>query len=251
MIYIIPALIITYTLYKIYKADWKRCLAETNLSSILESLPKSKYKIYHDLILPTANGMAQVDHIVLSPYGIFVIGVKNNKGKISGAQSCRYWTETINGHRYKFCNPVQQNQNIIEALKELLQFKDETLYTSIIAFSSNSYLTTSSDHIVTYTGKVRSIIEDYNEVKLGQDMVDILSKKLSLASISKKQMKCSHKEMIIDRSNTRSNNITNRNDLAIPRRYCPLCNGIIHRMQGKHGSFWGCSNYPKCKYHLK
>ena len=29
---------------------------------------------------------------------------------------------------------------------------------------------------------------------------------------------------------------------------CPKCNGKLVIREGKYGKFYGCSNYPKCKY---
>lgn len=29
---------------------------------------------------------------------------------------------------------------------------------------------------------------------------------------------------------------------------CPRCNGELMRRKGRFGEFWGCSNYPSCKY---
>ena len=28
---------------------------------------------------------------------------------------------------------------------------------------------------------------------------------------------------------------------------CPKCSEVMRRRRGKYGSFWGCSNYPKCR----
>lgn len=30
--------------------------------------------------------------------------------------------------------------------------------------------------------------------------------------------------------------------------YCPACSGILVPREGKFGPFWGCSNYPNCKF---
>jgi len=29
---------------------------------------------------------------------------------------------------------------------------------------------------------------------------------------------------------------------------CPACDGYLVKRSGKYGEFWGCSNYPKCRY---
>ncbi len=33
-----------------------------------------------------------------------------------------------------------------------------------------------------------------------------------------------------------------------PAAVCPLCGGELIRRQGKLGAFWGCGNYPRCRY---
>ncbi len=32
---------------------------------------------------------------------------------------------------------------------------------------------------------------------------------------------------------------------------CPLCGAILKERDGKYGKFYGCSNYPNCKYTKK
>lgn len=46
-----------------------------------------EYIVLNDVLLPAKNGTSQVDHIVVSPYGIFVIETKNYKGWISVGQA--------------------------------------------------------------------------------------------------------------------------------------------------------------------
>ena len=31
---------------------------------------------------------------------------------------------------------------------------------------------------------------------------------------------------------------------------CPLCNNYLKKRKGKYGEFYGCANYPNCKYTL-
>jgi len=33
--------------------------------------------------------------------------------------------------------------------------------------------------------------------------------------------------------------------------YCPLCKSKLNRREGPYGHFWGCGNFPKCKYTRK
>lgn len=52
-------------------------------SWVLSHLPKEQYTVIHNVMLQTERGTSQVDHVVVSVYGIFVIEVKNYTGWIS------------------------------------------------------------------------------------------------------------------------------------------------------------------------
>jgi hypothetical protein len=52
-------------------------------------------RIFHNLILETPDGSTQIDHLVLSTTGIFVIETKNMSGWIFGGDKQRMWTQTI------------------------------------------------------------------------------------------------------------------------------------------------------------
>ncbi len=43
-------------------------------------LDKNLYHRFHDVIIPSNHGTTQVDHILVSPFGIFVVETKNYKG---------------------------------------------------------------------------------------------------------------------------------------------------------------------------
>lgn len=43
-------------------------------------LDTEEYIVLHDLLLPYKDGTTQIDHVIISPYGIFVIETKNYTG---------------------------------------------------------------------------------------------------------------------------------------------------------------------------
>jgi len=45
-------------------------------------LPKEQYTVLHNITLPTDDGTTQIDHIVVSRFGVFVVETKNMKGWI-------------------------------------------------------------------------------------------------------------------------------------------------------------------------
>ena len=60
----------------------KGAVGETVVATELGLLPRDKYRVLNDVTLPTPNGSSQIDHVVVSIYGIFVIETKNYKGWI-------------------------------------------------------------------------------------------------------------------------------------------------------------------------
>ncbi|TCB82428.1 nuclease-related domain-containing protein [Acinetobacter sp. ANC 4173] len=83
-------------------------------------LDQDSYTLLNDCTLPDQqNQTTQIDHILLSPFGIFVIETKNYKGWIFGSQHQKMWTQKIYKKSFKFQNPLHQNykhQKVLEAV---------------------------------------------------------------------------------------------------------------------------------------
>lgn len=83
-------------------------------------LDQDRYTLLNDCTLPDEqNQTTQIDHILLSSFGIFVIETKNYKGWIFGSQHQKMWTQKIYKKSFKFQNPLHQNykhQKVLEAV---------------------------------------------------------------------------------------------------------------------------------------
>ena len=71
---------------------------ERRVARKLDWLSK-EYITLNDLLLPTRYGTTQIDHVVVSPYGIFVIETKNYKGWIFGHENSEEWKQSLLGKR--------------------------------------------------------------------------------------------------------------------------------------------------------
>ena len=74
---------------KTYDKKW------SEIQSILLKLDKTKYKVINNIMLQVRNKMTQIDHVVVSNYGIFVIETKNYKGWIIGNEFDDNWKQVI------------------------------------------------------------------------------------------------------------------------------------------------------------
>jgi hypothetical protein len=94
-------------------------IGETIVSvGALKRLDPKIYRVFNDVVLPRPDGKGttQIDHVVVSPFGIFVIETKNYGGWIFGDEDSRYWTQTIYGKKSRFQNPLHQNALHVRAL---------------------------------------------------------------------------------------------------------------------------------------
>ena len=58
-------------------------------------LPKDTYHRVHNVTLPTPDGTTQIDHVLVSRFGIFVVETKNMRGWIFGAEDQAQWTQKL------------------------------------------------------------------------------------------------------------------------------------------------------------
>lgn len=101
-----------------------------------------KYKIVKNVYLKFSNNKTtEIDIIVISEYGIFVIENKNYSGWIFGSLKNEHWTETFpNGSKFKFYNPLKQNYTHINTLKNYINEKYHNIIYSYIVFSGECEL---------------------------------------------------------------------------------------------------------------
>ena len=93
--------------------------------------------IFHDLYVKKPDGVfSQFDLVVVAKVGIIVFEIKDYSGWIFGNGKNREWTQVLayGQEKYRFYNPIMQNNNHIAALrKKLKQFENIPFY-SIVVF---------------------------------------------------------------------------------------------------------------------
>ncbi len=134
-------------------SSFKGILGETVINvAMWLKLEKEVYHRLNNVTLPLAKGgTTQIDHIIVSVYGIFVIETKNYKGWIFGNEKQKQWTQVIMGRKYKFQNPLRQNYLHIKTLADLLDLEMRYFH-SMIAFIGECELKTRDElpeHVLT------------------------------------------------------------------------------------------------------
>jgi restriction system protein len=111
------------------------------IQGLTKHLDEIKYTIFNDVTLPLEyGGTTQVDHIVVSNFGIFVIE-KNMSGWIFDSENQVNWTQTIRRSKHSFQNPLRQNYKHTKTLSLLLNLPHDQFH-SIVTFTPNAELKT-------------------------------------------------------------------------------------------------------------
>ncbi|MEK5038040.1 NERD domain-containing protein [Sporosarcina sp. FSL K6-3457] len=222
------------------------------------------YTVFHDVYIPNGErGLTQVDHIVTSVYGVFVIETKHYSGWIFGDEYKPYWTQVIYKKKTKMHNPIRQNYGHVQALLTYIGQEDMQDVHSIIAFSSNSTLKFKKDftsaHVIQFPDLLTTISQ-YKEHFISEATVkgtnEKLAKLLVIDKNDRKRLKAEHMRSVrrakgaklTAHSYTRHAKNVSRQDDSILHTACPKCNGNLALKIGRYGKFYGCSHYPTCRY---
>lgn len=146
------------------KPSVKGKTGEMTISFLLRKLPSNEYCILNDILLQGKYGTSQIDHIIVSIYGLFVIETKNYKGVISGNDQSEMWRQYTSGRNNTLKNPVKQNYGHIKTLQEHLQLEKTIPFVSIVAFPGDCKLKATSKEHVIYWGNIKKTIKSYDQV---------------------------------------------------------------------------------------
>lgn len=215
-----------------------------------------EYHILDDVILKTDRGTTQIDHIIVSRYGIFTIETKNYRGDIYGDDKRKEWTQLIvtdvtyarkwyKTYTYvtknRFYNPVKQSLgHAIEIKKHLSDFPNLWIVPIVVFAGEATLANVESKYDVIYLKDLRRTIMKYNKEVLSDYDVSKIIKTLKSDNV---------RENIKDREHVKNIKNARKSDaLKVSHGVCPRCGGTLVKRTGKYGTFYGCSNYPKCKY---
>lgn len=151
------------------------------VSALAANLSHQEYFIFNNLIIPSGVlGTTQIDHVVVSRYGIFVIENKDMTGWIYANKNHKNWTQTfVGGQKYQFQNPLFQNFAHISALKEQLPFVKNRLF-NIVVFSGKSEFKTYRPEGVLYYPELCDYIKTKNEPIFKEVELLVIIGKLSM-----------------------------------------------------------------------
>ena len=240
---ILVVIVVLFLHFVVFPWTSKGEMGEKIVAKRLKRLPKDKYRVINDLLLQNNGYSSQIDHVVVSEYGVFVIETKNYQGDIYGGANSEMWTQNIYGSKSHFRNPIWQNQGHIKAIRNALSNPTGIPFESIVLFSDGANLRLDKSLPVYNWRKVITIIEGSADLeRIPSDVADKIYYKLLAANVKDKKAR---KEHVKSAQATKR-----RRDEAVANGICPKCGSQLVLRKGQYGKFYGCSNYPNCRYTL-
>ena len=182
---------------KDYIAVEKGIEGEKIVKKLLKKLPK-EYIVLNNLLINYRDRASQIDHIILSNKGIFVIETKNYSGKIYGDTSSKYWIQKLNGKKRTFYSPLWQNKTHVNAVKLLLKgYGDIPIYSVIIFCGRCNIKNVKSDGNVITADKLKRYIKRFkSDIFIKNEQIMNVLTILSNNNINSKRMMRKHVKMI-------------------------------------------------------
>lgn len=211
--------------------------------------------VLHDVLIEAdEERTSQIDLILIDAKGIYAVEVKSfDEAKVYGNAKKQKWLYYRHGSRYEFYNPIMQNRSHIKYLKRLLApFGEVPFYSLINLLGTEFEVSNINSEGVIDTGVCNSFpsMKDcMRQLTEGKPEVFDKEKQREIFNYIKENQrhgaaeKRAHKERAVQYRRSIEE--------CEKQLICPFCKAPLVLRSGKYGEFYGCSNYPNCKYTKK
>lgn len=246
MITYLVILFIFFLIVEIFKSPLvKGIVGESVINKIIESsLDANVYRLFKNVTLPTESGSTQIDHLLVSVYGIFVIETKNMRGWIFGGPKQSTWTQKIYRFSSKFQNPLHQNYKHTQTVQSALGLAANQVFSVVVFVGDCEFKTPMPENVVYPKVMIRYIKNQTQPLISDNDLARICADIESLRfapSLKTRREHVRHVTAIIEEKQNR-----------LDQNQCPKCGKPMVLRTAKSGAnrggqFWGCSGFPKCR----
>ena len=213
-------------------------IGESRISILNESGLDENYIGLDNVLIPLPDGgTTQIDHIVVSPYGLYIIETKNMGGWIYGNEYDSQWTQVLYKQKYTFQNPLRQNYKHCQVIASALNLDNSLIHSVIVFIGDSEFKTPLPANVLNGGTAYLNYIKQPREARIPLPELPRLiaaTQKLRLENSAENHTRhIAHVEQI--RSEPR----------------CPRCGGKMEKRIAKNGphagkAFYGCSKYPRC-----
>jgi hypothetical protein len=148
------------------------------------SLSDNDYALLSNVTLPVLDtnnreGTSQVDHILISSRGLFVIETKFYRGSIVGTADSKNWYQYTSFDNHTFQNPIRQNFSHLKAVEAITGYSYDDMI-NVVSFSGDAEFKSERPTGVVKSNELRGYIESFPRDALSKDEVYRLAGQLQV-----------------------------------------------------------------------
>ena len=225
---------------------------EGRVARRLAKLPQEDYQTVNDIMLPTVDGeTTQVDHVVVSRYGIFVIETKDYNGWIFGGENQRIWTQSFKGERWSgpqkfhFQNPIRQNWRHIYAMADCLELPCRYFFNVVVFCGEGEFMTEMPGNVM-YSVDLCAYIRSFGMPILSDAKVEqVLARLVKIDAGISDEVRHAH----VSRLHATHDPVLLAVACERGELRCPKCGAkmVLRHRKSDGAAFYGCSRYPQCR----
>lgn len=218
-------------------------------------LDEKLYRRVSNVTLATGDGTTQIDHVIVSQYGVFVIETKNMSGWIFGGENDAQWTQTFHRKKHRFQNPLHQNAKHVRVLAEQFDIPQRAIHSVVVFVGEAEFKTRMPPNVRQHTGVVR-YIQSFTPIVLSNEEVDRIVRQIGEQRLPETyDTHAQHVRNVRTAQERKAAAKAEADAAARSSAVCPECGAALVERTAKQGAnvgskFLGCSTYPKCRYTL-
>lgn len=150
---------------------------EREVKRVLEFLNPDEYHVYHNIYFIDNKGRtAQIDHLIVSRYGLFVIETKNVSGRVTGSQKDDFWRVSRKTGIWTMKNPTKQVGRHLKTIRAL--FGERVPVYLIVCFLNRAVLRVRLDNytVISITDLISQIRRRNKKILTSEKVEKLLSR---------------------------------------------------------------------------
>ena len=216
----------------------------------LKTLPGAL--VLHDVLIDGNDGFtSQIDLVLIGNKGVYVVEMKMfDDAKIYGDTLKTKWNYYKHGKKYEIYSPLKQNQKHIQYLKNLLNdFGDIPVFSIITMICDDFKIRGENGENTIICNSLPAMERAIYKIAEGKpEVLDDIKKQEIYDYIKTNQ----HIGREARQDHTQRVKAYKENlEEMEKKKICPYCKVELVLRSGKNGEFYGCRNFPKCRYTLK
>jgi hypothetical protein len=177
---IFATLAILIALLVLFLRDSNKQTPEADDLSLKAKIKKlgQEYTLLSGVVVPALRGMSRIDHLILSPFGIFVLTVVTEAGKISGRERDGEWEIKSGRRRDILYNPLWENRKWVNALEDHLGPQP---FIPVVVFTQAKLKNDFGKNVIPLS-RLPGFIKKYDKARLFSDKLEAVLEKLKTSN---------------------------------------------------------------------